>query len=72
VTTVSHRETVTHSVLVRVHAVDPQDGREYHDYLVASSVHDITLAWWLGSPKITEVVTPCPCGRNVITVRSAP
>lgn len=60
-----------HIVTVRVDAVDPQDGHVYTDYIVTAVSHHVVLAWWLGSPVITEVVSPCECGQDV-TVAASP
>lgn len=59
---------VDHFVAVKIDAVDPSDGYPYRDYVVSATSHDFTLAWWLGSPRVTQVISPCPCGRDDITV----
>lgn len=61
----------SHMVTVALEATDPQDGFAYRDWKVTAFTHDVTVAWWLGSPRITEVIIPCPCGAEV-TVTASP
>lgn len=62
---------MAHIVTVRIDADDPQDGHPYRDHIVTAFRHHVVVAWWLGSPRITEVVTPCPCGDTEITVTAS-
>jgi hypothetical protein len=52
-----------HIVTVRIDADDPQDGHPYRGHLITAFRHDIVVAWWLGNPRITEVVRPCDCSE---------